>query len=218
MKHLLPLSAIFLFASSSCTQTTVSTSVPKPVPTPVIVKEQSIEVVVSDIPKETWEPIYHQSIQEIGRSVGIRPLRTQQIADNDIEVRIWMGFGITQLRGFVLKRTGAKWSAFHIGSPVGSSSIKDKMSPLSTPKSGWKSAWDSMLQQDILTLPDAAGINCESMYDDGFSYVVEILKGKNYRTYMYDNPSEKFDNRCSQADKILAIADIISKDYGIEGF
>ena len=44
------------------------------------------------------------------------------------------------------------------------------------------------------------------------------MKGNSYRTYMYDNPSEKFDNRCAEADKILAIAAIVTTDYGVERF
>ena len=75
-----------------------------------------------------------------------------------------------------------------------------------------------MLRHQLLTLPSASSIKCEAMYEDGYSYVVEIKKGDAYRTYSYDNPSAKFENRCSEADEILEIASIITNDYGVTGF
>jgi hypothetical protein len=216
MKYLLTLLAIPIFACASCKQTAFSNAVPEQTPTPTIVRERPVEVVVSDIPKG-WQPIF-QAIDEESRAVGIENLRKAIISDSDIEVRIWAGFGITKLQGFILKRRGTEWSSIHIGIPVGSRDHENKTIPLNTPRSGWESAWDSMLSHGILTLPNAGAIDCNSMYDDGYSYVVEVRKGRNYRTYMYDNPSEKFDNRCAEADKILAIANIVKTDYGVESF
>jgi len=78
--------------------------------------------------------------------------------------------------------------------------------------------WRSLIDHNLLVLPDARSIKCEAMYNDGFSYVVEIKKGANYRTYMYDNPMENFENRCKEADEILAISNIVAGEFGIEGF
>ena len=35
---------------------------------------------------------------------------------------------------------------------------------------------------------------------------------------MYDNPAEEFDHRCKDADTMLALAEVIAKDYGMENF
>ena len=70
-----------------------------------------------------------------------------------------------------------------------------------------------MLRHKLLTLPDAKTIKCEAGFEDGYSYVVEVKKGASYRTYMYDNPDGKFENRCPEADEILAIARIVRDEY-----
>ncbi|HYJ91569.1 MAG TPA: hypothetical protein VEV84_09690, partial [Pyrinomonadaceae bacterium] len=142
-------------------------------------------------------------------------LRTVDLSNNDIEVRVWAGFGLTHLEGFTLKRLDGKWSALHIGYEFVSNNFKIRTSELAEPAGGWEAAWASLLKHQILTLPDARSIKCEAMFEDGFSYVVEVKKGPAYRTYMYDNPAEDFDNRCKEADEILAIASIIADDYRV---
>jgi len=208
--------ASFLAACSGETRT-ASNSLGRD-PVPAATPDRSVEVVVPDTPKTTWEPIYFQSIDKATASTGFERLRESKVADADIEVRIWAGFGLTQLKGFLLKREASTWTAYRIGSDDGRYSAQLKKFALPEPRIGWESAWQSLLQQHILSLPNARSINCEAEYEDGYSYVVEIKKGSSYRTYMYDNPWAKFENRCKEADEILSIAGTITNDYGVSGF
>jgi|GEM_PF-1294358 hypothetical protein len=187
-------------------------------PIPAATPDRSVEAVVPDTPKTTWEPIYFQSIDKATASTGFERLRESKVADTDIEVRVWAGFGKTLLKGFLLKRDGSAWTAYRIGPDEGRYPFQLKKLVITEPRIGWESAWHSLLQQNILSLPDARSINCEARYADGYSYVVEIKKGPNYRTYMYGNPWAKFENRCNEADEILNIAGTITNDYGISGF
>ena len=50
------------------------------------------------------------------------------------------------------------------------------------------------------------------MSADGFSYVGEIKKGANYRTYMYENPDLKV--VCPEAAEMLALMKIVADEYG----
>jgi hypothetical protein len=175
------------------------------------------ETIVPD-PSGT-KPVFHELIDEVASSVGEQKLREIDLSANDIEVRVWAGFGMTSLHGFVLRRNDKKWSASEITSdfkmPRG---LSYKEIPLSMPTAGWEEAWQRMLKHRLLTLPNAEAINCSAMHEDGYSYVVEIKKGDDYRTYLYDNPGARFENRCSEADEILAIASIITKDYSVTDF
>lgn len=169
------------------------------------------EVVVPDA--AGTKPVFHESIDERTSAAGIERLRTRKVGENDIEVRIWAGFGKAGYEGVMLDRVDGKWSAFHLLRDNGNKAVT-----LPEPTRGWDALWQSLTQHRILSLPNAADINCRANYFDGHSYVVEVKKGPNYRTYMYDNPAEKFKNRCKEADEILAIARTVSESFVIPGF
>ena len=50
---------------------------------------------------------------------------------------------------------------------------------------------------------------------DGVSYVVEINKDQQYRTYLYDNPAQA---KCSEAKQMLEIAGIIAEEFDLSEF
>ncbi|HEX6278485.1 MAG TPA: hypothetical protein VFZ49_00600 [Pyrinomonadaceae bacterium] len=168
---------------------------------------------------EGKRPTFHETIDQAAASVGKQNLRKTALGVDDIEVRVWGGFGMTSVRGFLITRKGGVWAASSIEAEFNMPrSLKYKETALSEPARGWEAPWQSLLEHRLLTLPDAESIDCSAMYEDGYSYVVEIKKGKSYRTYMYDNPHHKFDNRCPEADEILAIANIIMNDYRLARF
>jgi len=220
-KILLIFLAAFCLSGSACTQVELSSApasqMATPVPSPTI-EPPVDEVVVADVPKATWEPIFHEAIDERTKIAGIRRLRNLPLEPADIEVRIWVGFGLTRLEGIVLSRKQAKWSGQHLYFEWETAKSGNRTDILNIPISGWDKMWRSLLDHKLLVLPDARSIKCEAMYNDGFSYVVELKKGASYRTYMYDNPMENFENRCKEADEILAISNIVADEFGIAGF
>jgi hypothetical protein len=219
MKYFL---ALFVFCLCSCNS--AASSQPQnenvPIATPTLEKtvevEQATEQIVSDIPKTFWERIFFEAINERSKEAQITKLRETDISPKDIEVRVWMGFGLTKLEGFILKRIGEKWSATKITTDYVSKKFVSKNIELSEPQIGWNQAWQKLLDAGILTLPDAESINCKAGATDGFSFVVEAKKGGNYRTYMYDNPNISFKDGCKEAGQMIEIYKITRSDYGFK--
>ncbi|HKC64296.1 MAG TPA: hypothetical protein VKB86_11695 [Pyrinomonadaceae bacterium] len=168
-----------------------------------------------EIPDDGWVSIFFESINKRANIAKLSSLRTA-LPKDDLEVRVWGGFGLTPLEGFILKRTDGQWSAIHL------KGISKKLPPseyqknMEAPKSGWESCWQRLVDAGILTLPDASEVKkCEVLAFDGFSYVVEINMNNTYRTYMYDNPIYA---KCDEAKQMLKIGKIIDEEFGLRSF
>ena len=165
-----------------------------------------------DVPKETWEPIFFKSIDERATIANLKTLRAASLPDNDLEVRVWHGFGLTALEGFVLKRAAGEWSAIHLDGIHSNLPRSEYEKRLQTPKSGWEECWRRLEEAGILTLPDASAIGCSAMINDGMSYVVEFNSNGTYRTYLYDNPGYA---KCDEAKQMIKIANIVSEEFDV---
>jgi hypothetical protein len=165
-----------------------------------------------DIPKDTWEPIFFKSIDERARIANLKTLRAASLPHDDLEVRVWHGFGLTALEGFVLKRAAGEWSAIHLEGIHPNLLRSEYEKKLQTPKSGWELCWRRLEETGILTLPDGSAIGCSPMINDGMSYVVEFNSNGIYRTYLYDNPDYA---KCKEAKQMIAIGNIISEEFDV---
>jgi hypothetical protein len=163
------------------------------------------------VPKATWEPIFFQSIDERASLAHLPSLRVA-LPKDDLELRIWNGFGLTALEGFVLRRSSGKWSAIHLDGIHPKLPRQDYQKQLSAPKSGWNECWRKLVEMGISTLPDAAEIQCSTFVKDGMSYVVELNVEFTYRTYMYDNPSYA---KCEQAKRMIGIGNFIADEFAL---
>ena len=94
-----------------------------------------------NIPKAVWEPIFFRSIDERAKLSHLKTLRSGALPGDDFEVRVWHGFGLTLLEGFVLKRAGARWSAFHLRGITRNMPSHEFQKNLQPPKSGWDKSW-----------------------------------------------------------------------------
>jgi len=167
------------------------------------------------VPKAFWEKIFFESINERVSSSKLSNLRLKGLPKDDLEIRLWSGFGLSRLQGFVLKRTAGEWSAVDLDWEVsenrkGKRDVKQVDKKLDSPKSGWDAAWQRLVDARILTLPDAEEINCSAGATDGMSYVVEYNLKNTYRTYMYDNPDYA---KCDEAKRMLEINKIIAEEF-----
>ena len=165
-----------------------------------------------NIPKATWEPIFFRSINERAKQGRLKTLRSAALPGDDFEVRVWHGFGLTLLEGFVLKRAGAQWSAIHLRGITRNMRSQEFQKTLQPPKSGWDKSWQRLQDAGILSLPDAFGIECSPMDVDGMSYVVEYNRDGIYRTYMYDNPENA---KCDEAKRMIKIGNIIAEEFNL---
>lgn len=163
------------------------------------------------VPKASWERIFFQSIDERAGIAKLPSLRTA-LPHGDLELRIWNGFGVTALEGFVLRRSSGKWSAIHLKGIRPPEPKDEYEKQLGAPRSGWEECWRKLVEMEILSLPDAQEIQCSTQVNDGMSYVVEINYENTYRTYRYDNPSVA---KCEQAKQMMAIGNFIADEFDL---
>jgi hypothetical protein len=178
--------------------------------------EQELRV---SIPDERWVHIWFEStsmdtksINEITSEAGLPNLRTTVLPGDDLEVRVWVDaseYG----RAFILRRSAGQWSAIRLRGMLRGQQLQ-KHEVCAAPRSGWGGAWVRLVDAGILTLPDAAGIQCRAGVLDGVGYVVEVSTDKTYRTYMYDTPLYA---KCDEAKQMIKIADIIEEEFGWDG-
>jgi hypothetical protein len=166
------------------------------------------------MPLGRWEPIFFKFINERTGAANLPALRTVALRDGDIEVRIWIGFGISGGDGFILRRSANEWSAIHLRGMFDRDPPQkhQEQRNLAVPKSGWNRMWQRLVDAEILTLPDALAIDCRGGALDGVSYVVEINVDRIYRAYLYDNPQLA---RCGEAKKMVEIGDILFEEFGL---
>jgi len=179
---------------------------PKPEP----VKSQTSQF-KSIVPDASWERISFQSINERASLANLSTLR-MELKKDDLELRIWNGFGLTALEGFVLRRNAGQWSAIHLDGIHPKLPREKHQKDLPAPKSGWNEFWRKLVEMGIFTLPDAYEIGCSTFMLDGMSYVVEINHEFTYRTYMYDNPSYA---KCEQARRMISIGNFIAEQFDV---
>lgn len=165
-----------------------------------------------NVPKDIWEPLFFKTIDERARLGNLKTLRSDALTNDDLEIRVWHGFGLTALEGFVLRRTAGQWSATHLDGVTRKVSAAESQRSLGTPKSGWDGALKRLEEAGLFTLPDASAIGCIAGINDGMSYVVEFNRDGVYRTYMYENPDQA---PCAEAKRMIEIGNIIAAEFGV---
>jgi hypothetical protein len=167
----------------------------------------------NQIPK-TWEKIFFREITERINGSEIKNLRDIEISPNSIEVRIWVGFDLSPLRGLILRQNNGEWTALYVP-PIDSSDLP-RLRPylLQPPKSGWESLWERLKSLEILTLPDATeiGLDDKSTFDSR-GVVIEIKTKDSYRTYLYFGLN--WEKRTEEQRKVFEICNTLSEEFGL---
>jgi hypothetical protein len=166
------------------------------------------------MPAGRWEPFFFKIIDERTKAANLPCLRTVNLPEEDVEVRVWIGFGINGEEGFILRRSANQWSGLYLKGTFEHYPPEkyQEQRTLSTPKSGWEKFWRRLIEAGILTLPDASAVGCNTHVLDGGCYVVEINTNKTYRTYMYDNPHYA---KCDEAKRMIGIIKILYDEFGL---
>ena len=151
------------------------------------------------VPPEIWKPAYFLGIDSLTDRVNIPKLRDSKLPQGDIELRVWIGFGMARLQGLSINRNRGEWSAVYISETEDglSGSIRE-----TRPQTDWENFWMTLKKQGILTLPDQSELKSMVLVLDGESYVVEYFVDGDYRSYMYSNPDYQ---RGPEAKKIIEI-------------
>ncbi len=161
-----------------------------------------------ELPNSQWVRIFFKTIDKTTKLGGLEELRKISLRGDDIEVRVWRGFGLGNLEGVILKRTNNQWKAFHVKADDYAEPQQAGVKELNPPKSGWQSFWKNLTEQGLLTLRDPSETNCEDGSIDGTSYVVEINQNKIYRTYRM-----REDGKCSGVQQMEEIDDLIGEEF-----
>lgn len=159
----------------------------------------------SSIPNSTWVPIFFQEIDQTTDDINLMKLRETSIIGGSLEIRVWMGFGLTPLEGFIFNRTGENWKYFHIPP-----NFKRELISLKDPKSGVELFIKTLYDNEFFSLPDSSELINEKGIRDGVSYVVEIMQPNKYRTYMYSNPEYQ---DWAEAKQIISIINFIKSEF-----
>lgn len=205
---------LFVFVTS-CAEVSKQNSTALELPTPK--KELKKE-----IPNASWVKIYFDGIDEndvrginkIAANEGLSKLSETVLPENDLEIRVWIGFGKYGNDGFILRKTSGKWSAIALKRMLCHLENSGK-TELSAPKSGWESLLQKLVDAEILTLPDSAKLKYEGGVLDGKSYVVETNFDYSYRTYQYGNPKYE---KLKETAQMVKIGKIIADEFGLESF
>lgn len=168
-------------------------------------ESQKIKV---EVPDSRRSEIFFRVIDKTTEIGGLEQLRKVRLTGDDIEVRIWRGFGLGNLEGVILKSTNDQWRAFHVKANDYIEPQQADVKELNPPKSGWEFFWKNLTKQGLLTLRDPSEVNCEDAGIDGTGYVVEINQNKFYRTYRMREGGE-----CSGVRQMEKIDDLIGEEF-----
>ena len=163
--------------------------------------------------RKRTELLFAEPINERVKEAKLVPLKVKRLDDNDLEFRVWVGFGKKPLEGFVISRIAEKWQGTYL------ESINDTIKPpynkrLSPPKSGWEEFLNQVTDAGLLTLPDFSKLKgYEADGADGTSYVVEVKTNGIYQTYAYIQPDYQ---KHQEAKQMLRIADTLYTEFSIE--
>lgn len=172
---------------------------------------QESQKVKIELPGARWEPIFFKTINKTTKLGGLEELRKTKLNEDDIEVRVWRGFGLGSLEGVILKLTNNRWKAFHVKANHYFEPTQAEVKQLSSPKSGWDYLWKNVTEQGLLTLRDPSEINCEDSGIDGTAYVVEINQNNIYRTYKMREYG-----KCLGVRQMETIDDLIGEEFDSE--
>lgn len=205
----------------SCAHYISNTTKVSPIPTP--------QPVLSDFEKRRaeWTKKSNQEIRESikkdSKSFRLSVLADDNLAKEDLEVRIWR-FAAFGERNIVLalKSIDGNWSANLVERTIAEKDLSKKNPPtkfsrkrLEKPNSDWEKLWKEITDAEILTLfsnNEAEYIPCL----DCWLFVVETKTNENYRIYGYHAP--EVNNDSHESRQIVKIINVISYEFNLNVF
>jgi len=170
---------------------------------------QRTEARLKPVAGDQAEPWLADAINERAKAANLRPLNSMNLNGDDLEFRVWVGFGKKPLEGFVIRRANDQWEGTFLES-MNATTRPPYRRELSSPVMGWEFLWSELVDSGLLTLPDASQFQGGV---DGTSYLVELKKDGFYRTYFYGNPNYQ---EWKEARQMLKIADLLYTRFGVE--
>lgn len=158
--------------------------------------------------EKSWESIYFKPIRQRLQSADISDLRETTITHGSREIRIWVGFDTTPLRGLIIKQDADESSATFLP-PVDTTNtaVCSKIVPL--PKERWDALWTKLDSLEIMNLSDSADT---AKIDEG-SVIMEIRTQDSYHALKYSGIDSKKDK---DHEAMLEICETLEKEFNIK--
>lgn len=166
-------------------------------------------------PTATWTEGFFEEIDGRAAKSEVKDLRAERLRASDLEARVWVGFGSHPLEGFIIRKSGGRWSGQLLPSLNFCNEQRFGEKPLAVnPPAGWPRLWEALEGEGIRTLPDGWDFKNESQSDEAESCVVEIAEGSAYRAYIYLDPRGQ--NR-AEAAHVVNIVNVLRSQFAVEG-
>ncbi len=162
------------------------------------------------IPEEVEKSFYLRAIDELASKNNLPKLRETLLPNDDLEIRVQIGFGLYGVDALVLKRSSNEWQATHYRGMLCWYPNKGTVN-VAPPKSGWETAWQKLKEAGILSLSGTK----DAGWNDGTSYIVETNLNKTYLVYAFGNPDGLKDREGKQ---MVKIAEVLAEEFGLETF
>lgn len=185
----------------------------------LLLKYQS-DSIYRDIPNRLKEPTVEKDLDEVREvMLGLLSLKN---GSTDFQIRIWQDFIGTSGRVVILIHKNRAWSAeaynyryLHKADRFSSDSIAGQKIQLRTPKLGWRNFINSLLDYQILTLPDFSSIKSMYAAADEPSVKVEFSNKNLYRCYELLNPYSR-QNESSDCKQMTKILDLVNEEFDLK--
>lgn len=166
-------------------------------------------------PVADWEPVVFGEYSETSKGLDnfaklarFSPLRDELKYPDDIEIRVWRGFGLGNLEMVALRFHDEKWSGIYAiaDDHVNYTNVTTK--PLPVPRGGWKWFGEQLDQLGIYELDSAYYESCRQSID-GISNLLELSRNGIYRTAWHPSRAKN----CPPSAKSELIAEFIAISF-----
>ena len=106
-----------------------------------------------EIAEQTPAEYISRHMDQAARLKGLPGYGLRNSSAGDAEIRVWYGFGLSPLQGFLIKRANNQWSASHLKADNYSDPKRIAKIQLPSTKSGWESCWQRLVNLVSLLCP-----------------------------------------------------------------
>jgi hypothetical protein len=164
--------------------------------------------------QQTIDDYYSILIRERLKRIGLSELKNEILPRNATEIRFWVGFSPSGLRGLIIKNDGTTWQANFIPNITENTPPSNTLRSLASPTHGWQNLTDQLQQLGLYNLPGESGKIPENKYVlDLTAAVVEIRTSDSYKSIRYRGIFYFRDEDILKMEKIL---ETISSEFSIK--
>ena len=176
--------------------------------------QQNTSVTNNENKLKNWEEIYFKSINEKLNDSKISSLQEKETDEDGLEIRIWIGFDESEIKGIILEKKNDNWKGFYL--PQKSKSSK-KIVEIKNPKNDWHNFEKQLEDNDFYNIPDITESK-SNLYTDARCIVVEIKTAEKYRNFMQVQDGDLKDYpelKSLYSTKLTDICKFIEKEFNV---